>query len=194
MSLSGVAARRREVGCGRGRGQRSERQTNTEMWSRTSSGKVGEVSPIDFAVTLFPGDVGSVYPRTNSAVSAFSLFNSQGVIDDDEWPVLSNNCDNTESYCMSTANDVSSPRIAVGESKPSVTRGMSQPLTTSVSSTSQSLATDMQRLFYTTWPPSFSSYIKKEVTERPNAGNEISASGAVIMPRNTVTTGTIDRS
>ena len=58
----------------------------------------------------------------------------------------------------------------------------------------QSLATDMRRLFYSTWPPSFSSYIKKEVTERPNAGNEISASGAVIMPRNTVTTGTIDRS
>ena len=47
--------------------------------------------------------------------------------------------------------------------------------------------------FYSTWPPSFSSHIKKEVTERPNAGNEISASGAVIMPRNTVTIGTIDR-
>ena len=58
----------------------------------------------------------------------------------------------------------------------------------------QSLATDMRRLFYSTWPPSFSSHIKKEVTERPNAGNEIPASGAIIMPRNTVTTGTIDRS
>ena len=60
--------------------------------------------------------------------------------------------------------------------------------------TAQWLDTDMQRLFYSTWPPSFSSHIKKEVTERPNAGNEISASGAVIMPRNTVTTGTIDGS
>ena len=28
---------------------------------------------------------------------------------------------------------------------------------------SQSLATDMRRLFYSTWPPSFSSHIKKEV-------------------------------
>ena len=48
--------------------------------------------------------------------------------------------------------------------------------------------------FYSAWPPSFPSHIKKEVTERPNAENEIPASGAIIMPRNTVTTGTIDRS
>ena len=29
------------------------------------------------------------------------------------------------------------------------------------SCTTQSLATDMRRLFYSTWPPSFSSHIKK---------------------------------
>ena len=34
----------------------------------------------------------------------------------------------------------------------------------------QSLATDMRRLFYSTWPPSFSSHIKKEVLS--NRGGE----------------------
>ena len=89
-----------------------------------------EVSPIDFAVTLFPGDVGSVYPKTNSAVRAFSLFNSQGVID--ELPVFGIYCENTKSCCMT--NHVSS-RIVASESKPYVTSHMSQPLTTSDSST-----------------------------------------------------------
>ena len=56
----------------------------------------------------------------------------------------------------------------------------------------QPLATDMRRLFYSTWPPSFSSYIKKEVSERPNAGNEISASEAVVVPRNAVTAEAVD--
>ena len=56
----------------------------------------------------------------------------------------------------------------------------------------QSLDTDMQRLFYPTWPPSFSSHIKKEVSERPNAGNEISASEAFTVPRNAVTAGAVD--
>ena len=50
----------------------------------------------------------------------------------------------------------------------------------------------MRRLFYSTWPPSFSSYIKKEVSERPNAGNEISASEAVAVPRNAVTAEAVD--
>ena len=37
-------------------------------------------------------------------------------------------------------------------------------------SSPQSLATDMRRLFYSTWPPSFSSHIKKEVLS--NRGGE----------------------
>ena len=145
-SLSdGVAMGKRVGGRKRGRGQRSERQTNTEMWSRMSSGKVGEVSPIDFSVTLFPGDLGSVYPRTNlSAVSVFSLCNSQGVIDDEEWPALGINRDNVKSGSMAAANNASSsPRFAAGDSKPSTTSRMPHdalltsdvPLTTSDSLT-----------------------------------------------------------
>ena len=43
------------------------------------------------------------------------------------------------------------------------------------------------------WPSSLSSPIRKEVSERPNAGNEISAPEAVAMPRNAVTAGAVDR-
>ena len=68
-----------------------------------------------------------------SAVSVFSLCNSQGVIDDEEWPALGINRDNVKSGSMAAANNASSsPRFAAGDSKPSTTSHMPHdPLLTS---------------------------------------------------------------
>ena len=62
-----------------------------------------------------------------------SLCNSQGVIDDEEWPALGINRDNIKPGSMTAANNVSSsPRFAAGDSKPSTTSRMPHdPLLTS---------------------------------------------------------------
>ena len=57
-----------------------------------------------------------------------------------------------------------------------------------------SLDTDMQRLFIQRGHRRFLPILRKKLLNGQTPENEIPASGAIIMPRNAVTTGTINRS